>query len=99
MAIETLDHCAIRSNDLEGTEDFLVDVIGVTVGERPPVDFPGYRLYSGDTAIVPLFGGSADGTDRDELSKYLGAKNPNGVAMELNYPALEATATTRAAAE
>ena len=150
MAIETLDHCAIRSHDLEGTKDFFVDVIGLTVGERPPVDFPGYWLYSGDTAIVHLFGGSDDGGDQDELTKYLGAKDPeslngsgaidhlafkatglagmrarlddngltyfertlpqfglhqvfvkdpNGVTLELNYPAEEATATTRAAAE
>lgn len=75
MAIDKLDHCAIRTNDLEGTKDFFVDVVGLTVGERPPVKFPGYWLYSGDTAVVHLFGGSDDAGDEDELTKYLGAKD------------------------
>lgn len=76
MAIDKLDHCAIRTNDLEGTKDFFVDVVGLTVGERPPVKFPGYWLYSGDTAVVHLFGGSDDAGDEDELTKYLGVKDP-----------------------
>ena len=76
MAIDTLDHCAIRTNDLEGTKAFFVDVVGLTVGERPPVKFPGYWLYSGDTAVVHLFGGSDDAGDEDELTKYLGVKDP-----------------------
>ena len=76
MAIDTLDHCAIRTNDLEGTKDFFVDVVGLTVGERPSVKFPGYWLYSGDTAVVHLFGGSDDAGDEDELTKYLGVKDP-----------------------
>ncbi len=76
MAIDKLDHCAIRTNDLEGTKDFFVDVVGLTVGARPPVKFPGYWLYSGDTAVVHLFGGSDDSGDEDELAKYLGVKDP-----------------------
>ncbi len=76
MAIDTLDHCAIRTNDLEGTKDFFVDVVGLTVGARPPVKFPGYWLYSGDTAVVHLFGGSDDAGDEDELTTYLGEKDP-----------------------
>ena len=76
MAIDKLDHCAIRTNDLEGTRDFFVEVVGLTIGDRPPVKFPGYWLYSGDTAVVHLFGGSDDAGDEDELTKYLGAKDP-----------------------
>ncbi len=76
MAIDKLDHCAIRTNDLEGTKDFFVDVIGLTVGARPPVKFPGYWLYSGDTAVVHLFGGSDAAGDEDELAQYLGEKDP-----------------------
>ncbi len=76
MAIEKLDHCAIRTNDLEGTRDFFVDVVGLKVGARPPVKFPGYWLYSGDTAVVHLFGGSDDAGDEDELAAYLGKKDP-----------------------
>lgn len=74
MAIDKLDHCAIRTNDLEGTRDFFVNVVGLAVGPRPPVKFPGYWLYSGDTAVVHLFGGADMGDD--ELTAYLGEKDP-----------------------
>lgn len=55
-----LDHVNIRANDQEAMRDFLVTVLGLRVGERPPFDFPGYWLYLGDTAIVHM-----QGTDRD----------------------------------
>ena len=80
MGINRLDHCGIRTNDLEATKDFFVDVIGLTVGPRPPVKFPGYWLYSGETAIIHLFGGSDDAGDEDELAKYLGEKDPASLA-------------------
>jgi len=31
-------------------------VLGLEVGHRPPLDFPGYWLYSGGTATVHLMG-------------------------------------------
>jgi catechol 2,3-dioxygenase-like lactoylglutathione lyase family enzyme len=55
-----LDHINIRANDQEAMRDFLVAVLGLTVGDRPPFNFPGYWLYLGDNAIVHL-----QGTDRD----------------------------------
>ena len=79
MAIDKLDHCAIRTNDLEGTRDFFVDVVGLRVGHRPPVKFPGYWLYSGDTAVIHLFGGSDDSDDAKELEAYLGVKDPESL--------------------
>ena len=79
MAIDTLDHCGIRTNDLEGTKEFYVDVLGLTVGWRPPVKFPGYWLYCGERAIVHLFGGSDDLNEEDELTKYLGKKDPSSL--------------------
>ncbi len=93
MGNVSLDHCAIRTNDLDGTKDFFVDIIGLTVGERPPVKFPGYWLYSGDVAIIHLFGGSADAGDEDELAKYLGNKDPESLngSGAVDHVALKAT--------
>lgn len=56
MALERIDHFTIEPADLEATKDFYVQVLGLEVGERPPLDFPGYWLYTGGRAVVHLLG-------------------------------------------
>ena len=51
-----LDHINIRAVDQEAMKEFLVVVLGLEVGFRPPFDIPGYWLYLGDQAIVHLMG-------------------------------------------
>jgi catechol 2,3-dioxygenase-like lactoylglutathione lyase family enzyme len=48
------DHVNIRVSDQEAVRDFLVTVVGVSVGPRPPFSFPGYWLYLGDEPVVHL---------------------------------------------
>jgi catechol 2,3-dioxygenase-like lactoylglutathione lyase family enzyme len=40
----------------EALKDFYVDVVGLSVGWRPPFDFPGYWLYLGEQAVLHLVG-------------------------------------------
>lgn len=54
MAISELNHINIRTDSMEETKDFYVDVLGLEIGFRPPFDNHGYWLYSGETAIVHL---------------------------------------------
>src|SRR6266481_346903 len=56
MPLGGLQHFTIEPQDLERTKDFYVDVLGLEIGDRPPLDFPGYWLYSGGTATVHLMG-------------------------------------------
>ena len=56
MSVSALNHYNIRPWDLERTMEFYVEVVGLTVGYRPPVGFPGYWLYAGDAALVHLQG-------------------------------------------
>lgn len=49
-----LDHINIKAVDQEAMRDFLVTVLDLEVGFRPPFDFPGYWLYLGDNAIIHL---------------------------------------------
>jgi catechol 2,3-dioxygenase-like lactoylglutathione lyase family enzyme len=56
MGLDVLQHYTIEPADLEATKDFYVDVLGLTVGDRPPLGFPGYWLYSGGVATVHLLG-------------------------------------------
>lgn len=70
----TIDHNLILATDLEAMRAFLVDVIGVEVGPRPPFPFPGHWLYSGGKPIFHLAGATADAAQ----SAYLGSKQPGG---------------------
>ncbi|HEY1775042.1 MAG TPA: VOC family protein [Solirubrobacteraceae bacterium] len=47
MPVASLDHVLVLSDDIDGSRDFYCATVGVTVGERPPLPFPGYWLYAG----------------------------------------------------
>ncbi len=48
MDIKRVDHYSIRTLDLERSRRFYTEVIGLRAGPRPPFNFPGYWLYSGE---------------------------------------------------
>ena len=56
MPLGGLQHYTIEPQDLERTKDFYVDVLGLENGDRPPLGFPGYWLYSGGVPTVHLLG-------------------------------------------
>ncbi len=56
MGLNALNHFTIRTADLERTKDFYSQVLGMPVGDRPPLGFPGYWLYSGGGPTVHLIG-------------------------------------------
>lgn len=60
MPLEGLNHYTIRPVDLERTKTFYEDVLGLQVGYRPPLSFPGYWLYVGDNPTVHLIGPRTD---------------------------------------
>jgi catechol 2,3-dioxygenase-like lactoylglutathione lyase family enzyme len=47
MTVALLEHVLVLSDDIEATRDFYCGVVGLTVGDRPPLAFPGYWLYAG----------------------------------------------------
>jgi catechol-2,3-dioxygenase len=56
MPVVAFNHFNLRAQRalLESLRDFYVDVVGLTVGDRPPFDVHGYWLYLGDQAILHL---------------------------------------------
>lgn len=56
MPAMSLNHYTINVRDLEATKNFYTDVVGLSVGDRPPLAFPGYWLYCGDVPTVHLVG-------------------------------------------
>src|SRR3981081_2230385 len=56
MPLGGLQHYPIDPQDLQRPKEFYCEVLGLDNGDRPPLDFPGYWLYSGGTATVHLMG-------------------------------------------
>jgi len=69
MPIDSLNHINIRTDVMEETKDFYVDVVGLEVGARPPFDVPGYWLYAGDNAVIHLVETEASEDDRRKWDK------------------------------
>jgi catechol 2,3-dioxygenase-like lactoylglutathione lyase family enzyme len=52
MALTRMEHYLVLTDDLEATKDFYCGALGMRVGPRPPLEFPGYWLYVGDTPCI-----------------------------------------------
>ena len=70
MALRTLDHCSVRTLDLEASRAFYVNILGMKEGDRPDFPFPGAWLYLEDRAVIHLVG--VDPDDSRGLVEYLG---------------------------
>ena len=54
MPLHKLEHYLVMTNDIDATRDFYRDVIGLTVGFRADLGFPGHWLYIGDTPVIHI---------------------------------------------
>ena len=45
MALRSLEHALVLTDDVEATRAFYCDVLGFETGERPEMPFPGHWLY------------------------------------------------------
>jgi catechol 2,3-dioxygenase-like lactoylglutathione lyase family enzyme len=54
MAVDALQHINIHTADAEQSRDFYVRVIGLRVGDRPPLTSAGYWLYVRDQPVIHL---------------------------------------------
>jgi catechol 2,3-dioxygenase-like lactoylglutathione lyase family enzyme len=52
MPLVGLQHTLVLTDDLERTKAFYCDVLGLEVGERPALPFPGYWLYLDGAACL-----------------------------------------------
>ena len=48
MSVGSLEHVLVLTDDIDGTRDWYCRVVGLSVGARPPLAFPGYWLYAGE---------------------------------------------------
>lgn len=52
MPLTRMEHFLVLTADMEATRNFYCRVLGMTEGLRPPLGFPGYWLYLGDTPCI-----------------------------------------------
>lgn len=79
MTIRKLAHFSIRTSRLEDSVRFYVDILGLKVGFRPALGFPGAWLYQGDDeaeyGVVHLIGTAGD---KGAVAAYLGERVETG---------------------
>ena len=49
-----MEHVLVLSDDIDATRDFYCRVVGLRVGERPPLEFPGFWLYADSTPCLHI---------------------------------------------
>jgi catechol 2,3-dioxygenase-like lactoylglutathione lyase family enzyme len=57
MPVTAMNHFTILTNDVPTTVQFYRELLGLTEGPRPPLDFPGAWLYAGGAPILHVVGG------------------------------------------
>jgi len=93
VPLRNLNHLLVLADDLEATRAFYEDLLGLSVGPRPPFSFPGYWLYLGDRAVVHLAqrGGTDGGTDAGMDGRRGGEEPADGGTGAIDHIAFEAT--------
>ena len=54
MPLTKMEHYLVLTKDIDATRDFYTRVLGMSDGFRPPLGFPGYWLYLGDTPVIHI---------------------------------------------
>jgi catechol 2,3-dioxygenase-like lactoylglutathione lyase family enzyme len=73
MSVTEMEHVLVLSEDIEASREFYCQVVGLQVGDRPPLAFPGYWLYAGETPCVHV----ADRTTYMRHAAWLGLSVPH----------------------
>ncbi len=49
-----MEHFLVLTDDIDATRDFYCNALGMEVGFRPELDFPGYWIYLADIPVVHI---------------------------------------------
>jgi catechol 2,3-dioxygenase-like lactoylglutathione lyase family enzyme len=98
MAVTGLDHNALLSSDPARTTWFYTEIVGLTVGFRPPdLTFPGVWLYAGDAPVLHIVFGRPIPSKETGAVDHLAFKatgSPDGMAARLRQHGIEFTMRT-----
>jgi catechol 2,3-dioxygenase-like lactoylglutathione lyase family enzyme len=49
-----MEHVLVLSDDINASREFYTTIVGLQLGARPPLEFPGFWLYAGATPCLHL---------------------------------------------
>jgi catechol 2,3-dioxygenase-like lactoylglutathione lyase family enzyme len=81
--VAVLDHLLVLTDDIDATRDFWCEALDLDVGERPPLEFPGYWLYGAAGPCVHVAERAAYEAHVTELGLPLGTGPVEHVAFDV----------------
>jgi len=83
MPLTGLEHYLVLTDDVDATRAFYCDALGLEVGDRPDLPFPGLWLYAGDVPRVHV----ADRAPYEAHSERIGlpASEPAGTTGAVDH--------------
>jgi catechol 2,3-dioxygenase-like lactoylglutathione lyase family enzyme len=81
--VPVLDHLLVLTDDIDGTRDFWCAALDLEVGERPPLEFPGYWLYGAEGPCVHV----AERAAYEEHSERIGIPAAPGPVEHVAFDA------------
>ena len=57
MPVHAMNHFTVLTDDLERTTAFYERILGLRIGARPPLGFPGAWMYAGEQAVLHIVAG------------------------------------------
>jgi catechol 2,3-dioxygenase-like lactoylglutathione lyase family enzyme len=76
MPLTQIEHYLVLTDDLDATRDFYCNALGMRVGPRPPLDFPGYWLYLREVPCIHIA----------DWNGYRAYSESTGIAMSTRAP-------------
>ena len=71
MPIAAMNHFTVLTDDVPRTVRFYCDLLGLTEGARPPLNFPGAWLYAGGQPVLHVVGGRSRGELRPGVIDHM----------------------------
>ena len=87
MGVSAIAHVTLLSDNIDATRDFYCETLGLRVGERPPLPFPGHWLYGDDGPLVHI----ADRTVYLEHARAIGLPAPAAAGPPIDHIAFAAS--------
>jgi len=88
VTITAIDHILLLSDDIDATRDFYCRALGLTVGARPALEFPGYWLFGEEGPCLHI----ADRQVYNERARRLGLGTADdGLGGRIDHVAFAAT--------
>ena len=79
MPLTRLEHFLVLTDNIDATRDFYVNVLGLRVGARPPLEFAGYWVYVEDVPSIHIAEWDSYRAHSERMGIPVSARGPGAV--------------------